>query len=143
MDPYRIRPDVTVTCPDGSVWTDRLFRPTWVWCRQIQRQYGGAARAEDLPYDNSHWLVAGHLRNTNESYTEPYLVYLQCLVWDGANNRYAEASYEVPLVGKDIDLSPHDSFVRGEMPPAVYADWIEETNLLLPAAAFDLLRYGI
>jgi len=38
------------------------------------------------------------------------------------------------------DLRPHRSFCRGELPCPVYADYLEELNVPLPAIIFDCLR---
>lgn len=38
------------------------------------------------------------------------------------------------------DLQPHRSFCRGELPCPVYADYLEELNVPLPAIIFDCLR---
>lgn len=50
-------------------------------------------------------------------------------------NRWA--NYNLPA---GTDLGPHESFCRGEMPAAVYADWLAEQGVPLPAAVYDLLR---
>lgn len=38
------------------------------------------------------------------------------------------------------DLGPHKSFCRGELPDAVYADYLEEQGVPLPPTLFDILR---
>lgn len=40
----------------------------------------------------------------------------------------------------DVDLSPHRAFIAGDMPAAVYADWLDEIGIDVPRPASDLLR---
>lgn len=40
----------------------------------------------------------------------------------------------------EIDLAPHRAFIAGDMPAAVYADWLEEIGVEVPRPAADLLR---
>ncbi len=39
-----------------------------------------------------------------------------------------------------VDLAPHRAFCAGTMPACVYADWLEENGVELPAEAYAILR---
>lgn len=91
--------------------------------RLVQLRVGPAE-----PYEHSGvtWRVVGWARKYN----------------DVAFFRVGEPEGRVVFKLKDmgLDLSAHLAFCRGDMPAAVYADWLEENVRDFPAVGLALLR---
>ena len=94
---------------------------TW---RQVQLRVG-----PKIPYDYSSvtWRVV--------AWAPPHD---DVNVWDMRVTGHTGPFTRLQPLG--IDLGPHRAFVRGEMPAAVYADWLEENLPGFEPMGLSLLR---
>lgn len=103
---------------------DRRSTKGWGW-RQVQLRVG-----PPVPYDFSGvtWRVV--------TWGVPYQDTTVFNVMKGRLN----GADQFKLATLGLDLGPHEAFCRGDMPAAVYADWLEENVPDFPAAGLSLLR---
>ncbi len=108
----------------NTVVKDDLFPA----CRQVKRQPVGI----DSPYHLANWLVAFIVSPPEK------MAHVSYLHDDGKPDYYTRNTVRrvVPATAE------HTAFVRGSMPPFVYADWLEEQGIDLTPEAFALLRSG-
>jgi hypothetical protein len=82
-------------------------------------------------YDFASWVVAG----LGSVALKPFVVYMPKF---GGRGHPDYKRHEFDAVA--TDLTNHNAFCAGHMPAYAYADWLEETGVPLPAAAFRILR---
>jgi len=109
------------------VFSDRTFGGL----RQIKLQL---ANLSD-PYAMAQWIVA--IKDQSGTQSVRFL---------DSIDRPSDYTYHVKRFGFDplkLDLAPHHAFVFGDMPPEIYADWLEENGIDLPTEAFSILRWRV
>ena len=96
--------------------------------RQVRLRVGPA---EPWPLSGVTWQVAGWVWDFPDYYA--------ATVWVTLLGR-PERGGLFSLKDMGLDPSPHLAFCRGDMPAAVYADWLEENVRDFPAVGLALLR---